>query len=174
MIIVDELHALAPGKRGDLLALGLARLRQLAPDAISFGLSATVAEPDNLRRWLVPQAPGRTALADLVDVPRSVAAPADLQMLETEARLPWAGHSANHAMAEIYNEIGKHRLTLVFVNTRMQAEFVFQRLWSSMKPGDASRCIMVRWMWGSAGRSRRRCRQGAGCGCLHLYTGSRD
>lgn len=135
MIIVDELHALAPGKRGDLLALGLARLRQLAPEAISFGLSATVAEPDNLRRWLVPQSPGRTALADLVDVPRSVAAPADLQMLETEARLPWAGHSANHAMAEIYNEIGKHRLTLVFVNTRMQAEFVFQRLWSLNEAG---------------------------------------
>lgn len=135
MIIVDELHALAPGKRGDLLALGLARLRQLAPEAISFGLSATVAEPDNLRRWLVPQAPGRTALADLVDVPRSVAAPADLRMLETEARLPWAGHSANHAMAEIYREIGKHRLTLVFVNTRMQAEFVFQRLWSLNEAG---------------------------------------
>jgi ATP-dependent Lhr-like helicase len=128
-IVVDELHALAPGKRGDLLALGLARLRRLAPQAISFGLSATVAEPDNLRRWLVDQAQGG-ALADLVEVPRSLAAPADLRLLDTEERLPWAGHSARHAMAEIYREIGRHRLTLVFVNTRMQAEFVFQALWS--------------------------------------------
>ncbi|WP_284178151.1 ligase-associated DNA damage response DEXH box helicase [Rhabdaerophilum sp. SD176] len=127
-IIVDELHALAPGKRGDLLALGLARLRLLAPQAIAFGLSATVAEPDNLRRWLVDQA-GGPAMADLVEVPRSLAAPADLRLLETEERLPWAGHSARHAMAEIYSEIGRHRLTLVFVNTRMQAEFVFQALW---------------------------------------------
>ncbi|MFY8114450.1 MAG: ligase-associated DNA damage response DEXH box helicase [Rhabdaerophilum sp.] len=126
-IIVDELHALAPGKRGDLLALGLARLRLLAPRAITFGLSATVAEPDNLRRWLVDQAGG--GMADLVEVPRSLAAPADLRLLETEERLPWAGHSARHAMAEIYREIGRHRLTLVFVNTRMQAEFVFQALW---------------------------------------------
>ncbi|MCZ8261402.1 MAG: ligase-associated DNA damage response DEXH box helicase [Beijerinckiaceae bacterium] len=126
-IIVDELHALAPGKRGDLLALGLARLRLLAPQAIIFGLSATVAEPDNLRRWLVDQAGG--GMADLVEVPRSLAAPADLRLLETEERLPWAGHSARHAMAEIYREIGRHRLTLVFVNTRMQAEFVFQALW---------------------------------------------
>ncbi|MCZ8375650.1 MAG: ligase-associated DNA damage response DEXH box helicase [Beijerinckiaceae bacterium] len=127
-IIVDELHALAPGKRGDLLALGLARLRRLAPRAITFGLSATVAEPDDLRRWLVDQAEG-AALADLVEVPRSLAAPADLRLLDTEERLPWAGHSARHAMAEIYREIGRHRLTLVFVNTRMQAEFVFQALW---------------------------------------------
>lgn len=127
-IIVDELHALAPGKRGDLLALGLARLRLLAPQAIAFGLSATVAEPDNLRRWLVDQS-GGAAMADLVEVPRSLAAPADLRLLETEERLPWAGHSARHAMAEIYREIGRHRLTLVFVNTRMQAEFVFQSLW---------------------------------------------
>jgi ATP-dependent Lhr-like helicase len=133
-IIVDELHALAPGKRGDLLALGLARLRTLAPHAISFGLSATVAEPDNLRRWLMSQ-DEKAAMADLVEVPRSVAAPADLQLLETEERLPWAGHSARHAMAEIYREIGKHRLTLIFVNTRMQAEFVFQTLWGLNEEG---------------------------------------
>lgn len=132
-IIVDELHAIAPGKRGDLLALGLARLRRLAPQAITFGLSATVAEPDDLRRWLVSQQGG--ALADLVEVPRSVAAPADLRMLDTEERLPWAGHTARHAMHEIYREIGRHKLTLVFVNTRMQAEFVFQSLWTLNEEG---------------------------------------
>lgn len=128
MIVVDELHALAPGKRGDLLALGLARLRKLAPEAITFGLSATVAEPDDLRRWLVDGQ--NTLLADLVEAPAAIAARPDLRILDTAERLPWAGHSARHAIREIYDEIGRHRLSLLFVNTRMQAEMVFQLLWS--------------------------------------------
>ena len=53
-IILDELHALAGNKRGDLLSLSLARLRRLAPGARSIGLSATVASPENLRSWLDP------------------------------------------------------------------------------------------------------------------------
>ena len=129
MIVLDELHAIAPSKRGDLLALALARLRRLAPEAISFGLSATVAEPDDLRRWLAPQHPN-AMLSDLVETPRALAAQPDLTILETAERLPWSGHSARHAMAEIYREIGQHTLSLVFVNTRMQAEMVFQMLWA--------------------------------------------
>ncbi len=46
-------------KRGDLLNLGLARLQQLAPGVRRVGLSATVNDPDMLRRWLAPQ-PGQT------------------------------------------------------------------------------------------------------------------
>ena len=53
-IVLDELHALVTSKRGDLLSLGLARLWQLAPQATTIGLSATVAFPDDLRRSLVP------------------------------------------------------------------------------------------------------------------------
>src|SRR5208282_793351 len=45
-IVIDELHAIAASKRGDLLALGLARLRRLAPDLRALGLSATVRDPD--------------------------------------------------------------------------------------------------------------------------------
>lgn len=133
-VIVDELHALAPGKRGDLLALGLARLRRLAPDAVFSGLSATVAEPDDLRRWLAPQG-SAGHLADLVETPPAIAAKPDLSILDTEARLPWAGHSARHAVSEIYREIGRHKLSLVFVNTRMQAEMVFQLLWEVNEDG---------------------------------------
>ena len=136
-ILVDELHAIAPSKRGDLLALDLARLRKLAPEAIAFGLSATVAEPDDLRRWLVSQGgntgvaslPAVSGLADLVETAAGIAARPDIRMLETAAHLPWSGHSARHAMAEIHAEIGRHRLSLLFVNTRMQAELVFQMLW---------------------------------------------
>lgn len=128
-IIVDELHAIAPTKRGDLLALDLARLRRIAPEAFVFGLSATVAEPDDLRRWLVPQGEGK-ALADLVRAAPQEAAEPDLRILDTQERLPWSGHSARHAAAEIYAALKAHKLSLVFVNTRMQAEFVFQMLWA--------------------------------------------
>src|SRR5439155_13500153 len=65
-VVLDELHALVTSKRGDLLALGLARLFTLAPDLTTVGLSATVAEPDDLRRYLVPQTEEGEALADLV------------------------------------------------------------------------------------------------------------
>ena len=66
-VILDELHALAPTKRGDLLALDLARLTALAPGHRRIGLSATVARPSELRAYLVPQpGDGTTRLADLV------------------------------------------------------------------------------------------------------------
>ena len=53
----------------------------------------------------------------------------DVSMLDTAERLPWAGHSAHHAIGEIYQLIKRHKTTLVFVNTRSQAESIFQELW---------------------------------------------
>src|SRR6188474_3228842 len=85
-IVLDELHALVTSKRGDLLSLGLARLYMLAPDLTSVGLSATVAEPDDLRHFLVPQRGHGAALADLV-VAQGGAAPR-VSMLDTAERLP--------------------------------------------------------------------------------------
>jgi ATP-dependent helicase Lhr and Lhr-like helicase len=122
-VVLDELHALSTSKRGDLLALGLARLRSLAPAHIVTGLSATVRDPDELRRFIV----GRGPLADLVKAPPG--APAEVSILDTQERLPWAGHSARHALGEIYDAIRGAAMTLVFVNTRAQAEFIFQELW---------------------------------------------
>ena len=55
--MLDELHALVTSKRGDLLSLGMARLFRLAPGLTTIGLSATVREPDELRRYLVAQRP---------------------------------------------------------------------------------------------------------------------
>ena len=126
-IVLDELHALVTSKRGDLLSLGLAALFRIAPSATAVGLSATVAEPDALCRFLVPQPAGGEARADLV-VAAGGAAPI-VRMLESAADVPWAGHSARHAFGEMYDLIKRHKTTLVFVNTRMQAEMVFQSLW---------------------------------------------
>jgi ATP-dependent helicase Lhr and Lhr-like helicase len=127
-VILDELHALIVSKRGDLLSLGLARLFRLASNLSSVGLSATVAEPKELARFMMPQRRDSThAHADLV-VAEAGAAP-QITMLDTRERLPWAGHSARHALDEIYRLIATHRTTLVFVNTRSQAEGIFQQLW---------------------------------------------
>ncbi|MEQ1669755.1 MAG: DEAD/DEAH box helicase, partial [Hyphomicrobium sp.] len=128
-IILDELHALAASKRGDLLALGIARLRQFAPDVMTIGLSATVARPTELRAYLAAQTMPETQLelADLITVEGG--AKPDIKILNAAADIPWSGHTARYAMREVYDAIRSSRLALIFVNTRMQAEYVFQELW---------------------------------------------
>ncbi len=126
-VIVDELHALAGTKRGDLLALGLARLAKLAPASRRVGLSATVAEPDHLLAWLSKT--GRSDTNDVRLIQGRAGASAHIEILTTKNRLPWAGHRATHALNDVYQRIRAHRTTLVFVNTRAQAEIVFQDLW---------------------------------------------
>ncbi|WP_034464297.1 ligase-associated DNA damage response DEXH box helicase [Afipia sp. P52-10] len=132
-IVLDELHALVTSKRGDLLSLGLARLFRLAPEITAIGLSATVADPEQLCRFLVPQRPDAPTTADLV-IARGGAAPI-VEMLETREVIPWAGHSARHAMTEIYDLIKRHKTSLMFVNTRSQAEMLFQELWAMNDDG---------------------------------------
>ncbi|WP_417685104.1 ligase-associated DNA damage response DEXH box helicase [Roseibium sp.] len=127
-IILDELHALVTSKRGDLLALGLARLRRLSPNLRIIGLSATVAEPDDLRAYLVDQPdPTARALSSVVQV--AGGAEPDISILDSDERLPWSGHSARYALGDMYRLIKEHRVTLLFVNTRSQAEAIFQDLW---------------------------------------------
>jgi ATP-dependent Lhr-like helicase len=128
-VIFDELHSLVTSKRGHLLSLGLARLRSFRPELRAIGLSATVAEPDELRRWLVRQDASLSAapMAGLVSV--AGGAKPEISILESRERVPWAGHSARYAIPEIYEEIKRHRTTLLFVNTRSQAELLFQELW---------------------------------------------
>ncbi|MBI3436892.1 MAG: ligase-associated DNA damage response DEXH box helicase [Proteobacteria bacterium] len=131
-VVLDELHALVTSKRGDLLALALARLYRLAPTLTCVGLSATVADPPELARFLTPQTSRGVAATDFAaaDIVVAAAGAAPLVEMHDSARdIPWAGHTARHALAEIYRLIGRHRTTLVFVNTRSQAEMVFQELW---------------------------------------------
>ena len=122
-VIIDELHALAPNKRGDLLALGLARLKRFAPRLTCLGLSATVADKDALCRYLAPQS-GATL------VEGTPGAPPALSILDTKERLPWGSHTARHAMPDVLAAIKTADTALVFVNTRSQAEMVFRELWA--------------------------------------------
>jgi ATP-dependent Lhr-like helicase len=150
-VIFDELHSLIVSKRGDLLSLDLARLRQLAPGLTTIGLSATVAEPNDLCAWLVSQKQGEPRrLADKIIV-EGGAAP-DLSILEPEeTRVPWQGHTAIYALPAIYDQIKAHKTTLLFVNTRWQAELLFQELW---RINDDALAIALHH--GSLDRSQRR------------------
>ena len=122
-VIVDELHALAPAKRGQLLALGLARLARFAPEARFVGLSATVSRPAVLLDYLAPG--GRQArLIEGAPGPEP-----DVRLLLPDARMPWAGHYGTYAAPALYDAIKAAGTTLVFVNTRAQAEILFRELW---------------------------------------------
>ena len=132
-VIIDEIHAIHASKRGDLLALDLARLQTFAPNLRRVGLSATVDDPSVIQRWLGFAPPGADSAVDLVRGPGGAQPVVD--MLLSEGRVPWAGHTAQHAMAEVYEAIKGARTALVFVNTRFQAEFAFQELWRINEDG---------------------------------------
>jgi ATP-dependent helicase Lhr and Lhr-like helicase len=129
-IILDELHALAPSKRGCLLALAIARLQRFAPKLKRIGLSATVARPDDLRAWLMPQRQaGVEEMSSLVEA-RGGAEP-DIEIMRTDGdRMPWSGHTAVHALPALYEAIKGAGMALVFTNTRSQAERLFHELWT--------------------------------------------
>ncbi|WDI31464.1 ligase-associated DNA damage response DEXH box helicase [Hyphococcus flavus] len=126
-VVLDELHALIPNKRGHLLSLALARLRKLAPDVRMAGLSATVPDAKPLIDYLTPQNVSGTRSAKLIRG-RSGAKP-QVDILMSEERIPWSGHTGRHSFQEVYEKIRQSNLTLVFVNTRSQAEITFASLW---------------------------------------------
>ena len=127
-VVIDEVHAFAPTKRGDLLALSLTRLQALAPDLQRVALSATLADPDAFRGWLAPWGD----LDSVALVLGEAGAPPELSILLPEdARVPWGGHAAAWAVPQLIAAITANRTTLVFCNTRFLAEFIFQKLWEA-------------------------------------------
>lgn len=127
-VVIDEVHAFATGKRGDLLALSLARLQALAPDMRRAALSATVADPEEFRAWLAPW--GDIGSVALVEGERG-APPHVSILLPEEQRVPWSGHAGTWAIPQLYEQIRQHRTTLVFTNTRFLAEYLFELLWDA-------------------------------------------
>ncbi|HMQ92139.1 MAG TPA: ligase-associated DNA damage response DEXH box helicase [Amaricoccus sp.] len=125
-VIVDEIHALAESKRGDQLMLGLARLQTLSPGLRRIGLSATIEDPPALAAFLGGGA--RILEADPGPEP-------DITILDTGAPPPWAGQTARHAAPAVMELIRAATTTLVFINTRAQAELFFQALWAENDEG---------------------------------------
>lgn len=173
-VIIDEIHAIAPSKRGDLLALGLATLAEWSPTCRFLGLSATVRDPEQLAGWLDVRRPAEqtsssppfagevASKATEGGAPHSAASPLrpagtspvngggecrvriiqtpshltpDISILVSRERIPWSGHSGRFAVPEVYEAIRDATMTLVFVNTRSQAELLFQELWAANEDG---------------------------------------
>ena len=126
-IVVDEVHAFATQKRGDLLALCMARLQAIAPAMRRVALSATVADPDGYRAWLAPDGD----IDRVAQVLGDAGAAPDISILLPAGRVPWSGHSGRYAAEQVIAEIELHRTTIIFCNTRALAELIFQDLWKA-------------------------------------------
>ncbi len=126
-VIVDEVHAFATQKRGDLLSLSMARLQTINPGLRRVALSATVADVDAYRAWLAPDGDIDTVATVLGEA----GAEPNVTILIPQGRVPWSGHSGKYAASQVMAEIAAHQTTLVFCNTRGLAELIFQELWSA-------------------------------------------
>ncbi len=124
-VVLDELHALAESKRGDQLMLCLARLRRLAPGVTTTGLSATVEDPAALARFM-----GAKAVLEADPGP----AP-DIALLATHKPPPWAGGGGRYAVPDVLDAVAAAQTTIIFLNTRAQAELFFQALWLANDQG---------------------------------------
>ncbi len=128
-VIVDEIHALSESKRGDQLMLALARLQSLCPDMRRVGLSATVEDPEAIARFLARHPdPCQIVQADPGPDP-------DIAMLQTEEMPPWSGGGAAYSTPAVLAQIRQHKTTLIFHNTRAQAEIFFHNLWLANEDG---------------------------------------
>ncbi|WP_425045918.1 ligase-associated DNA damage response DEXH box helicase [Primorskyibacter sp. S87] len=128
-VIVDEIHALAESKRGDQLMLSLARLQTICPGLRRVGLSATVEDPEAIARFLARHPdPCNVLVADPGPDP-------DISMLQTAQQPPWAGGGAAYSIDAVLEQIRRHKTTLIFHNTRAQAEIFFHNLWLANEEG---------------------------------------
>ncbi len=124
-IVIDEVHAFATGKRGDLLSLCMARLQRISPGMRRVALSATVADADGYRAWLAPDGD----IDQVASVQGEAGAEPNIAILLPEGRIPWSGHSGRYAAEQVMAQIEAHRTSIVFCNTRSLAELIFQDLW---------------------------------------------
>ena len=122
-VVVDEIHALAESKRGDQLMLALSRLQSIAPGLRRVGLSATVEDPAAI-------AAGLARHPDPCPILHADPGPApDIQMLVTDELPPWSGGGAKYSIPAVLEQVKQHKTTLIFHNTRAQAEIFFHNLW---------------------------------------------
>ena len=118
LTVVDEWHELLASKRGVQVELALARLRAIAPAMRTWGLSATIANVDDAARTLVGV--GRDAAVVHADIPREISVQGLLP--DSVARFPWAGHLGLTMLKPLVEWLDPAVPTLVFTNTRSQAE----------------------------------------------------
>ena len=125
-VVVDEWHELMGSKRGVQTQLCLARLRALRPGLPQWGVSATLGNlPEAMAVLLGPRdaAGGR-----LIEAARPRRVEITTLRPATMERFPWAGHLGLRMLPEVLEQIGAAGSTLLFTNTRSQAELWFQAI----------------------------------------------
>lgn len=127
-VIVDEWHDLLVSKRGSATELALARLRSWCPSLRTWAMSATIPNAEEALAVLVG-VQGQASPSPVVvraDVPRPVhiraVIPGDM------SRLPWAGHMGLNMLPDVLAQLDPSVPTLVFTNTRSQAERWFHAI----------------------------------------------
>lgn len=123
-VVVDEWHELLGTKRGTQTELGLARLRTIAPHVRIWGLSATLGNLDDALTTLMgtERRGVRVSGTQKREVEFKVLVPDDV------GRFPWAGHLGLHLAEDVASQLEEAASSLVFVNTRGQAERWYQAL----------------------------------------------
>ena len=122
-VVVDEIHALAESKRGDLLMLALSRLQGIAPQLRRVALSATVRDHGEIAEFFADHPDG-------CNIVRADPGPRpDIGMLETKTAPPWLGGGGRYGAQAVLEAVKNSKLALIFINTRAQAELFFQALW---------------------------------------------
>lgn len=122
-IIIDEIHALVENKRGHQLLLAISRLQSISKNLRKLALSATVDHPQEIAGFISENDN---------NCPIIFAEPGpdpNISMLQTTASPPWSGAGATYAVPDVLEQISKHKTTLIFHNTRAQAEIFFHNLW---------------------------------------------
>ena len=123
-IVVDEWHELIANKRGVQTQLALARLRRWRPDAPIWGLSATLGDlPAALRALLGPNREG-VLVQGKIDKTLVI----DTALPDRPERIPWGGHLGLAMLKTVIAEIETASTSLVFTNTRSQAEIWFKEI----------------------------------------------
>ncbi|MEO0793819.1 MAG: ligase-associated DNA damage response DEXH box helicase [Verrucomicrobiota bacterium] len=147
-IVCDEWHELMGSKRGVQTELGISRLKGLVPDVRVWGLSATIGNLDDALRTLV--GPNhRDAIIVRGDHQKEIRV---VTLLPDDIEgFPWAGHLGIRLVHAVVEQIRHARSTLVFTNTRSQAELWYQSL--SKAAPDLAASIEIHH--GSVDRDRR-------------------
>ncbi len=123
-VVVDEWHELLSTKRGVQAELGIARLRRWNPHLRTWGLTATLGNLQQAAEVLVP-APARPVV-----IHAEISKQLEVRSLipATIERFPWGGHMGLQMLGQVCAAIGEARSTLVFTNTRAQAEIWFRSI----------------------------------------------
>lgn len=123
-IVVDEWHELLGNKRGALLELSLAHLRKLNPRARVWGLSATLPNLEEAMQVLM----GTGRHGKVIQAPAAKRIEVKSVLPDDVSRFPWGGHMGSGLVADVVAAIARARTTLLFTNTRAQAEVWYRSL----------------------------------------------